>query len=242
MRVRMWKIGLLISMMWCSSMGTVEAKPQLTWEEHFNRKQINQQKWQVLEEKPYKNKELQIYAKKNIVVKNGRLFIQSERRNGKYYSGAMQVKAGYAIRYGRIDIRAKLPVGKGVFPAIWMLPVANRALPEIDIMEMVGDKPNEIWQVYHFLDQKGKQQRTFARHVGENLSKTFQTYSLIWRPNELTWLLNGKVLHRTPQAPNVSMRIILNVAIGGNWPGSPDHTTNFPQYMEVDWIKVYNER
>lgn len=235
-----WIILVVYFMNIYSSTGFATTK--LVWEDTFNGTKINTKKWQVLEEKPYKNKELQIYTKNNIVVKNGRLYLRSERRNGKYYSGAIQVKTGYSMRYGRIDIRAKLPVGKGIFPAFWMLPVANHALPEIDIMEMVGHQPREIWQVYHYKDTKGIQRRVFAKNQGTELTAQFHTYSLVWKQQKLTWLLDGKVLHQTNQSPVVPMKLIINTAIGGNWPGSPDASTVFPQNLEVDWIKVYNER
>jgi beta-glucanase (GH16 family) len=214
----------------------------LVWEDRFDRTKINSKKWHVLEEKPYKNKELQIYKRDNVRVLNGRLQIRSEQRKGTYYSGAIETRVGYGIRYGRIEIRAKLPVGKGIFPAFWMLPVADRALPEIDIMEMVGHKPNEIWQVYHYKDGKGAQQKTFGKSTGSNFTMQYHTYSLVWKPHQLTWFLDGRVLHQTKQSPDIPMRLIINTAIGGNWPGRPDSSTDFPQYMEVDWIKVYNER
>lgn len=242
MRKHHWVIGLFVHIIFFSSMSTAHAKSSLVWEDHFNQKKINQQIWQVLEEKPYKNNELQIYRKSNVFLQKGVLKIRSERVKGKYYSGALQVNKAYAMKYGRIDIRAVLPNGKGFFPAFWMLPVANQALPEIDIMEMVGHKPNEIWQVYHYKDGKRTQQKSFGKSTGSNFTTHYHTYSLIWKPHQLTWLLDGSVIHQTNMSPDIPMRLIINTAIGGNWPGRPDNSTTFPQYMVVDWIKVYNER
>jgi beta-glucanase (GH16 family) len=144
----------------------------------------------------------------------------------------------YAWQYGRLQIRAKLPTGKGLFPAFWLMTASGKRLPEIDLMEMLGHKPDEVWMVEHYWDEAKKHRRSYSVYNGTDFSRGFHTYELDWRASGVTWRIDGKRVHHTRQAPHEPMYIILNTAIGGNWPGRPDATTNFPQTLQVDWIKV----
>lgn len=218
---------------------SVHAKQKVVWKETFNGSSINTKMWTVLKEKPYKNKELQTYLPANVKVTNGTLVLTSKYAKGKYTSGAIQLHPKKAFKYGRIEIRAKLPNGRGLFPAFWMMTASGKKLPEIDIMEMLGHEPTRLWMVYHYWHAQQGQQRTYSTLQNKDFSNGYHIYALDWQPKRLMWLIDGKEVFRTNKAPNEKMNLILNTAIGGNWPGRPDVTTWKSPTMKIDWIKVF---
>ncbi|WP_339263228.1 glycoside hydrolase family 16 protein [Solibacillus sp. FSL W7-1472] len=216
----------------------------LIWQDEFEDNCININNWNIEDFAAEKNNELQYYTSNNVKVEDGvlKLISKNERYKGKKYtSGAVHTKGKFDLLYGKAEMRAKLPTGQGIFPAFWLITdKENTWLPEIDIMEMLGHQPNEIWMVSHWLGENGKLKSDFSSYTGEDFSKEFHTFSIEWAPDTISWFIDGiERFKSTMYIPNVNMYLYLNTAVGGNWPGSPDHTTGFPAIYEIDYVKVF---
>ncbi|MBM7539855.1 glycoside hydrolase family 16 protein [Amphibacillus cookii] len=212
-------------------------KWQLVWRDEFEGEQVNRSKWTLEEGWLDKNNELQFYHPNQVKVDQGKLRIET---NKSYQSGALHTKDKWRFLYGRVEIRARLPRGQGIFPAFWMLPNQDETwLPEIDIIELLGHEPDRVWMVVHGLEND-RLRSDSASFKGPDFSETFHTFVLEWSKDELIWLIDGVERYRTTSfVPQVPMYLYLNTAVGGDWPGSPDETTKFPQTYEVDYIRVY---
>ncbi|QED46832.1 glycoside hydrolase family 16 protein [Cytobacillus dafuensis] len=219
---------------------------ELVWEEDFEGFHLDQSKWNIEEWAAEKNNELQFYSHQNLNVEKGFLNIiskEEEKGDRKYTSGAIHSKDKFSFLYGKVEMRAKLPSGQGVFPAFWMMPNADHIwLPEIDIMEMLGHKPEEIWMVMHWQGEDRSLKSLSSNYIGEDYSNGFHVFGIEWTPKEIIWIIDGverfRVDHHIPQE---EMYLYLNTAVGGDWPGSPDHTTQFPVLFQVDYVKVYQQ-
>ncbi|KGP74603.1 glycoside hydrolase family 16 protein [Pontibacillus yanchengensis] len=220
---------------------------ELIWRDEFDGDTVNPQKWNFEDWAAEKNNELQYYTPANVTQEDGYLKLISKKEKFKgrdYSSGAIHTKDLFSFLYGKAEMRAKLPTGQGIFPAFWMMPNKEQTwLPEIDIMEMVGHKPNEIWMVLHWLNDKGELQSKSNNYIGPDFSTDFHTYSVEWTPKQITWLIDGEIRYVEDRfIPNEPMYLYLNTAIGGNWPKAPDATTLFPQFYSVDYVRVYKYR
>ena len=156
--------------------------------------------------------------------------------------------------FGRFEIRAKLPEGQGVWPAIWMLPTDQvyggwPKSGEIDIVEMVGHEPNTIHGTVHYgSDWPGNQNRGTSYTLEEGkFSNDFHTFSIEWSQDEIKWFIDDEhyltvtpsSLDPHPYPFNERFHILINLAVGGNWPGNPNFATEFPQSLIVDYVRVY---
>jgi len=204
------------------------------------------------------NNELEYYTadrEENARMENGNLVITARKENfdGKSYTSARLKTEGKASwRYGKIEARIKLPYGQGMWPAFWMLgnnitSVGWPACGEIDIMEMIGGagRENTVHGTAHW-DDNGHQSSGDSKMLPSgNYADTFHIFSIEWNPWFIKWYVDGSLFHALDITPSAMSEfhqpffIILNVAVGGNWPGSPDATTAFPQTMTVDYIRVY---
>ncbi|MEO9324559.1 family 16 glycosylhydrolase [Nocardioides sp. C4-1] len=191
----------------------------------------------------------------------GHLAITARRENpGGYqcwygscqYTSARITTAGtYAPTFGRIEARIKVARGQGIWPAFWMLgqdigSVGWPASGEIDVMENVGKDPNRVHGTVHGPGYSGGGGITGSRDLGRALADDFHTFAVDWSPGLIRWLVDDQEYHRvTPASTNGNPWVfdkpyflILNLAVGGNWPGYPDGSTQFPQQMLVDWVRV----
>lgn len=217
----------------------------LVWNDEFECSSYTDQYWNKLLEAPNKNKESEYYIPQNLKVENGYLTITTRKEpySGRQYtSGAITTRNLFSFQYGRVDIRAKLPKGEpGIFPAFWMLPDSeNQWLPEIDIMEFNGSEPHYLWGVVHW-EENGKKKRDYVRYsIPENVSRDFHKYSLIWTSDQLTWLFDDKPVFSTKKySPDIPMFLYVNTAVGGDWVGYPTKENQFPQYLVVDYVRVF---
>lgn len=200
------------------------------------------------------NNESQSYtsATENIKIVNGKLVITATENNNSYKSARIKTQDKVELKFGRIDIRAKLPKGQGIWPALWMLgeniDVAGSGWPvcgEIDIMEMVGHKPSDLVGTVHYNDDGYKYSSSSTTLSQGDFSDKFHVFSLVWDKNKITWYLDNKSYKEFKNTNianypfNKAFFFIMNVAVGGNWPGSPNETTIFPQEMVVDYIRVF---
>lgn len=206
------------------------------------------------------NNELEYYTDRddNAFIRDGALVIQAkeERFQGYDYTSARMVTKNKAdFQYGRIDIRAKLPKGQGIWPAIWMLSTEEKfggwpRSGEIDIMELIGNKPNEVLGTVHYGHDFWRFKSAYYQLEQSDFSLDYHTFSLLWRDDCLRFMVDG-ILYGDPITPSTTLptgypfnekfHLILNIAVGGNLPGNPDGSTVFPQEMAVDYIRVYQE-
>ncbi|MCL4103878.1 UNVERIFIED_CONTAM: hypothetical protein GTU68_029195 [Idotea baltica] len=203
------------------------------------------------------NNELQYYKEQNVEVVDGLLKITAREENfggSNYTSSRIKTQGKQSFEYGRIDIRAQLPYGQGIWPALWMLgdnitSVSWPACGEIDIMEMVGGSGNKDRTTHGTIHWEENGSHAYSGQ-GKSLSSgrladEFHVYSIVWDQSSITWFLDDVQFHveDISSASRSEFQdkffFIFNVAVGGNWPGSPDATTVFPQVMAVDYVRVF---
>ncbi|GGQ39743.1 glycoside hydrolase family 16 protein [Couchioplanes azureus] len=206
------------------------------------------------------NNEQQYYTSSTSNVSHdglGHLAITARRENPanylchygscQYTSGRILTADRFAQTYGRFEAAIKVPKGQGIWPAFWMLGGGNwPATGEIDIMENVGKDPNTVYGTVHGPGYAGAEGIGAGRTVGTPLSDAFHTYRIDWSPGLIVWYLDGTEYFRVTPASlggdpwifDHDFFMILNVAVGGHWPGYPDATTQFPQTMLVDYVRV----
>jgi len=208
------------------------------------------------------NNELQWYLPDNAALANGLLTITAQEQNqsGKSYTSArINTRDRFAFRYGRIEARIRLPGGQGLWPAFWLLPQEDvyggwAASGEIDVMEAVnlgGSGGNNVHGTIHYgAEWPNNQFSGDAYMVATDATSDFHVYAFEWDETEMRWYVDGVLFGMQnswstssasfPAPFDQSFHILLNVAVGGNWPGSPDANTVFPVTMDVDYIRVYS--
>ena len=230
----------------------------LVWEDEFDGNALNTNDWTYefgTGDNGWGNNELQSYSDQNTTVSNGFLFIEARREGANNYSSSRIItRDKQSFQYGRVDIRALLPKGQGIWPALWMLgsnfsSVGWPRCGEIDIMELVGGgegKDDVVHGTVHW--EQGGQRALFG---GDYQLPTgifndeFHVFSIIWTDNAIRWLMDDIEYHVIDTSPaeldefRNSFFFIFNVAVGGDWPGSPDGSTEFPQMMVVDYVRVF---
>ncbi len=206
------------------------------------------------------NNEEQYYTSQsdNIYFLDGKLIIEAKQETfgGKSYTSTrIKTEGKQFFKFGRIDIRAKLPEGRGIWPALWMLPNewVYGGWPtsgEIDIMEMVGHQASTVHGTAHWGPATGNSINSGnARSLsgGAKYIDEFHVFSIEWEENSIKWYVDDVLYHELTNASvgsniypfNENFFFLFNVAVGGNWPGSPDSSTTFPQRMIVDYIRVF---
>jgi len=207
------------------------------------------------------NNELQCYTSenKNVRIENGTLVLEvhKDETTECAYSSTKLVSRGLkSMQYGTIEVRAKLPGGKGVWPAIWMMPENKAGEPwprcgEIDIMEHVGFEPNRVYGTVHteaYNHMDGTEKGGYLER--DDYESEFHTYKIKWSPERIEWYID-KVRYYTFARKSDDMEewpfdqpfyLILNVAVGGNWGGSQGIDDDiWPQRMEVDYVRCYRD-
>lgn len=243
-----------------------ETKLRLVWSDEFNGDKLDYGRWGI-EVNAFGggNQELQLYTDRheNVRVEDGNLVLEARRDQPgvsgtvrEYSSGRVRTKNRGDWKHGRFEVRAKLPSGQGIWPAIWMLPTDNKygtwaASGEIDIMEMRGQNPSVVLGTLHYGgafpnntysgDEWRLPEGTFADE--------FHVFAVEWREGVIEWFIDGqKVQTQTswtsaggdfPAPFDQKFHMILNLAVGGGFLGPPDETTQFPQRMLVDYVRVY---
>lgn len=203
------------------------------------------------------NNELQWYLPQQVSVRDGSLRLTASReatvgsdgRTFAYRSGmvttgrasATSPKPKFAYRYGYLEVRARIPKGVGLWPALWLLPSTNESLPEIDLAEIRGSKPNQVSMHLHWRDKSGRAKDRGARTTVTDTPNDWHVFALDWQPGSLRWLIDGVVRWqiRSRKVPSEPMYLIANLAIGGDWAGSPKSGTTFPATFEIDRVTVW---
>ncbi|WP_433792621.1 family 16 glycosylhydrolase [Actinoplanes sp. CA-252034] len=240
----------------------------VTWSDEFNGgagAAIDGSKWNFdVGGGGFGNSELQYYTNSTNNVRQdgqGHLAITARKENPsnlqcwygtcQYTSGRILTSGKFTQRYGRFEASIKVPKGQGIWPAFWMLgdnlgSVGWPQSGEIDIMENVGKEPNKLYGTVHGPGYSGGSAIGGNRTLSAPLGDAFHSYAVEWSPNLIVWYLDGSEYFRVTPASLGGRQwvfdhpffLILNVAVGGNWPGSPDASTSFPQTMLVDWVRV----
>lgn len=234
----------------------------LAWSDEFGGNALNTNNWTQETgngQGGWGNNELEYYttSTKNTFVSNGNLIIEARKEpiSGlNYSSGRMTTQNKKSFTFGRIDIRAKLPVSKGMWPALWMLGANVNSVPwpacgEIDIMELIGTYPSRVYGTMHWKPVTGTNTNKGSEYnlQSGNFSQQFHVFSIIWSQDIIKWLVDDQVFFTGTKGDvgaanypfNAAEFFIFNVAVGGQWPGSPDAGTEFPQRMFVDYVRVF---
>jgi len=244
-----------------------EPEWELIWSDEFEGTELDLSKWSYQYGtgasdglSGWGNAELQYYTDRpdNIFVQDGKLHIVAleESFAGMDYTSARirSINNG-DWRYGRFEASIKLPEGQGIWPAFWMMPTDAvyggwPASGEIDIMELVGHQPNVLHGTIHYGPPHTYSGGSYTLPSG-NFSDDFNTFAIEWENGEIRWYVNDIHYHTEtnwfsesqdfPAPFEQRFHFLLNVAVGGHWPGSPDATTEFPQQMVVDYVRVYQD-
>jgi len=240
----------------------------LIWHDEFDGPRLDTAKWNVLLREQSKHHELQYYLPDEVYIENGCLRLRSRVRDYgtmHYTSGRVDTSGKLAPTYGRFEIRARLPGGQGLWPAHWLYPQnrdwamevlmaeavregRERSIPEhrpwyseIDIMEFLGHEPNVVYGTLHYTTFEGQKKTSSVTWKSDkDFTKDFHVFALEWEPDELRWYIDDELIHSTRAGiPHTPHYLILNTAVGGDWPGNPDSTTVFPQYHDIDYVRVY---
>ncbi|MCK4784714.1 MAG: glycoside hydrolase family 16 protein, partial [Desulfobacteraceae bacterium] len=240
---------------------TIEEKQnswELVWQDEFNDHHLDEDNWIAdVNDWGGGNQELQYYVdhSENVYLENGLLNIVGRKDTylTRDYTSA-RLNSTRSWTYGRFEVKAKLPEGQGIWPAIWLRSVAETYGPwaasgEIDIMEMLGHEPTVIYGTLHYgspwPDNEEKQGSTILS------SQEFHVFALEWDEDEIRWYVDD-VHYLTidswytsggnhPAPFDQPFNVVLNLAIGGTWPGNPDKNTLFPQKLLIDYVRVYQK-
>ena len=207
------------------------------------------------------NNELEWYVKNQVEVSGGTLRLKAiasatsgtdqnlQSKTFPYKSGMISTgrpnpkgTPKWTNTYGYYEARIYAPGGKGVWPAFWLLPGGTKWPPEIDIMELIGSKPKDLLTTYFWNNADMQVVKNTSTYISDNnFTDSWHTYGVNWQKGMLEWYVDGKEVRRieSKNVPSENMEMVLNLAIGGNLPGSPDITTHFPATMMVDYVRVY---
>jgi beta-glucanase (GH16 family) len=231
---------------------------KLAWNDEFDGPALDARNWTFdIGGTGWGNEEWQYYTNRpqNARLENGFLVIearQEDYRGRRYTSARLKTQGLQSWTYGRMEARLKVPFGQGIWPAFWMLGsdiprVGWPACGEIDIMENIGREPGVVHATLHGPGYSGDRGVTGLYTLPDGaFSDDFHTFAVEWEAAEIRWYLDG-ALYQTKSPADMPEAwvydhpffIILNVAVGGTWPGYPDETTVFPQRMLVDYVRVY---
>lgn len=228
----------------------------LIWSDEFEGFSLNASNWNIeATDQPYNN-EMQAYTiDNNFYIEDGFLHIiaKKEQWESKNFTSArLNTQNKRDFLYGKFEARMKMSIGQGLWPAFWMLPSGKDGqwprAGEIDIMETVGSNTTFSFSTIHYGNSVSE--HTFkgdAIAIDGGYSDDFHVYSCQWQPGNISFYLDGQLFsQRNPQecqpwpfdAGN-SFYLVLNLAVGGDWPGPPDNSTEFPSEFVIDWVRVY---
>ncbi|MFO1419044.1 MAG: family 16 glycosylhydrolase [Methylotetracoccus sp.] len=235
--------------------GAATAGWQLTFADEFSGSTVDSTKW--IRTDAWGNRgypaqgELECYLPSNFSLSGGVLSIIAKEENQpsclptnpdptRYSSGMLTTAKSFQQQYGYFEIRARLPKGKGLWPAFWLLPADLTVPPEIDVMESIGSNVNSVFLALHYTES-GQYRSSAGWFAGPDFSAGFHTFGVDWQPGVLTFYGDGvqRYQAKVSGVPNKPMYLIVNLAVGGDWAGFPDATTPFPSELQVDYIRAY---
>ena len=171
-----------------------------------------------------------------------------EGGDGRYGSGMLSSHASYSFTYGYAEVRARIPAGKGLWPAFWLFRTdggkPGAPYGEIDVLEILGEEPGVAYATLHSGPQwEGRRIDQVEARADPPYSEGFHTFAVDWREDETVFIVDGKETGRFPTPPEAKadMHILLNLAVGGPWGGPPDAATPFPAAYEIDYVRVWRD-
>ena len=250
-------MGNQLSLLFIVLFVSTSSSAQVLFEDHFDRDKLNEEYWnyELGNGCPnlcgWGNNEKQLYNKDNVSVKDGQLLISATLKDNVYESGRITTKDKIEFQYGIVEVKAKLPIGQGLWPAIWMLgnDIDEKKWPlcgEIDIMEYVGKELGFIHTSLHTGDSFGNTINTKKTNI-EKIEEGFHVYKAIWTENSIEFFIDDKPIYSfSPEVKNENtwpfnkpFYLIINLAIGGNFGGPEVDDTIFPKEFIIDYVKVY---
>lgn len=230
-----------------------DVKWELSWHDEFNGRGRPSKHWSSVRgggTNGWSHRALQYYTAGSALQDGEGNLVITARKAGasstarcwygrcKYFSGRIQTEGKFHQTYGRFAVRAKLPTGKGIWPAFWMQRETS-PYGEIDVVETVGSKPNLVQGYAHAQRRMGGGQRKLA----QSLSAGYHVFGVDWTPDRIVWWVDGHAYAQLKAYRgwpfDKPFFLILNVQVGGEWPGAPNARTPFPARMAVDWVRVY---
>jgi beta-glucanase (GH16 family) len=255
------------------SFGSTLDEYNLVWQDEFDGSSIDESKWSFdigdgcdlgVNLCGWGNNELQYYTSRpeNAYTSGGNLIIKARRENPlylgqhQYTSARLKTKNKGDWKYGRIDVRAKMPLGQGMWSAAWMLPTDTvyggwPKSGEIDIMEFLGHKPKNVLGTIHYGHDFWRYRSQSLDLENGTFASEFHVFTALWTDECIQFQMDGidigKPNTRSTTLPTTwpfdqKFHMILNLAIGGNLPGNPDASTTFPQNLFIDYVRVYEKK
>jgi beta-glucanase (GH16 family) len=240
--------------------GAVEPQASgVVFEDQFD--ELSDEKWLVADYPVDVNDEKAYYTPENVTTRDGMLVITAEDRElgGRdYASGLLSTAGRFSFTYGKVEWRAKMAKGKGIWPSLWLNGQdcaetfqsgsqrcdtwPEPGSDELDVVEIGGSEPNLVHMTQHYAeageDYEGNPPNE-CEWEGPDMSADFHTYGLEWTPDALVWFVDGVERCRaTEPIPDTPKFLIMNMAVGGHFDGDPDHDTEFPVEYQIDWVRV----
>jgi beta-glucanase (GH16 family) len=234
---------------------------KLVWNDEFNAAELDKRNWTFdLGGGGWGNNELERYTNErtNVFVANGELVIQAVKSGTNYTSARLKTQGLRSWTYGKMAARMKLPYGVGIWPAFWLLgngitTVGWPRCGEVDIMELIGGGAADgtIYGTMHWQENGSpisKASGPYSLPKSQFFYQAYHVFEIEWSATNFVWKLDGAKYFTAPINPTAQpgtaafqqpFFIILNLAVGGNWPGPPNSSTVFPQQLQVDWVRVY---
>ena len=214
---------------------------QLVWSDEFDGVDIDNSRWVVAEGRTGITDQTRL-RRDAVTVRDGFLRITTvpDTIEPGFYTGAI-ITTREKFLYGRFEVRAKLPSGQGLWPAHWLW--MDHDAPEIDIMEALGDDPTRVYTTYHYGNHRGTRRSRSSRVFGADRSAAYHVYALEWYPDEAIWFIDGEEVNRTPMLQaNEPLFFVIDTIVGGTWGGEVDESTVFPQYHDVDYVRIWQSK
>ena len=249
--------NILLFILLTSCISTYSQDRKLIWEENFNGNELEKENWNIETGDGcpdlcgWGNNEKQIYKKENYEVANGFLTISANQQGDIYSSAKINTKGKKEFQYGKIEVKAKLATGKGLWPAFWMLgsnidEVGWPLSGEIDILEYVGREPETIFTTVHTKDSHGNSKNTRKGKI-HGIEAGFHIYSINWTSDKIDFYIDNSLFYSfVPENKTVEVwpfdkpfYLILNLAIGGNFGGAEIDDSVLPQEFVIDYVRVY---
>jgi beta-glucanase (GH16 family) len=217
---------------------------QLVFEEAFEAERLNRELWSVCYwnecTKPYAG-QLQRYGTQGVYVQDDQLHLVARPWDGTepYQSGMISSDGALSFRYGYVEIEAQVSDVPGVAAAFWLLPFERVWPPEIDVFEVRGFEPDVVHFTHHWVDDAGDPTFATRRETVPDLSRRSHVYGLLWSEDELVWYLDGvERFRRTDEVPQMAMKMLATLAVGGDWAGPPEEGA-FPARVRIDAIRLW---
>lgn len=232
---------------------------ELYWAEEFDGAELSPEYWNFKvgdgcpENCGWGNDESQIYTSSNHRIEDGNLIITAAKTDSAYTSTRITTQGKMEFQYGRLEARAKLPTGQGVWPAIWLLgsnigEVGWPLCGEIDILEYVGKEPGRVFTTLHTQDSYGNSVNTRKTPI-EGIEEGYHIYEMEWDPNQIQFFVDGTLVYTfAPEERTEEIwpfdqpfYLIINMAIGGKFGGPEIDDSIFPQEFAIDYVRIYKQ-